>query len=102
MGRTVDVQRVLIAVGATALAASLGAGSVLAGEINGTGEKHYYSQGLSECKFSGLNDDPEAAFPEGGRTQSYGQLVRQGLKSTLDEMGVGPSTLCNPTTGLGE
>ena len=33
----------------------------------------------SICSFSGINDTPNAPFPEGGRTQSYGQLVRQGV-----------------------
>ncbi len=45
----------------------------------------------SICSFSGLNDTPEAAGPEGGRVQSYGQLVRQGLKSEVPS----PGTLCN-------
>ena len=30
----------------------------------------------SICSFSGLNDEPEAPGPEGGRVQSYGQAVR--------------------------
>jgi hypothetical protein len=45
----------------------------------------------SICSFSGLNDEPEAEFPEGGRVQSYGQLVSQDLKSGLPS----PGTLCN-------
>ena len=53
----------------------------LAGEVNGstTNPKDDFSNGVSICKFSGLNDDPfaEPPFPNGppGRTQSYGQLV---------------------------
>ena len=50
-------------------------------------------QARSLCAFSGLNDEPEAEGPEGGRTQSYGQLVRQGLKQFLPSPGVA----CNPT-----
>ena len=45
----------------------------------------------SICSFSGLNDEPEAEFPEGGRVQSYGRLVSQDLKSELPS----PGTLCN-------
>ena len=47
-----------------------------AGEVNGRGEPiPAPDQANSICAFSGLNDDPA----EGGRVQSYGQLVRQGL-----------------------
>ena len=49
----------------------------------------------SICSFSGLNDDPDAAYPEGGRVQSYGQAVRQGFKDELAEMGESPKLLCN-------
>jgi hypothetical protein len=45
----------------------------------------------SVCVFSGLNDHPTAPFPEGGRTQSYGQLVKQGLKAALPS----PGEYCN-------
>ena len=45
----------------------------------------------SICSFSGLNDTPNAEFPEGGRVQSYGQYVRQGLKSFVPS----PGTACN-------
>jgi hypothetical protein len=48
----------------------------------------------SVCSFSGLNDTPDAAAPEGGRVQSYGQLVKQGLKSEFPSPGVA----CNPNT----
>jgi hypothetical protein len=52
-----------------------------AGEVNGstTNPKHYYSNGVSICKFSGLNDNPTSTDPDnpGGRFQSYGQWVSQ-------------------------
>jgi hypothetical protein len=59
-----------------------------------------YAQGLVEqgtehansiCSFSGLNDEPERTDFEGGRVQSYGQYVRQGLKSVFPS----PGTACN-------
>jgi hypothetical protein len=48
----------------------------------------------SVCAFSGLNDTPNDPAPEGGRVQSYGQLVRQGLKAEFPS----PGLACNPTT----
>ena len=51
-----------------------------------------HGKGRSPCHFSGLNDDPDAPFPEGGRVQSYGQLVRKGLKSQVPS----PGFACNP------
>ena len=68
-------------VGATCALAFVGATSsvAFAGEITGNGKP---TQGPAHansiCVFSGQNDTPDAAPPEGGRTQSYGQLVRQG------------------------
>jgi hypothetical protein len=44
----------------------------------------------SICSFSGLNDNPDHPT-EGGRVQSYGQIVRQGGKSEVPSPGV----LCN-------
>ncbi|MHA7219513.1 hypothetical protein ACX80L_11525 [Arthrobacter sp. MDT1-48-3] len=41
----------------------------------------------SICAFSGQNDDPEEAYPFGGRVQSYGQLVRLGLKGDFPSPG---------------
>jgi len=84
------------AVCATAVA-GLNAGSAFAGEITGTGEPTAMREhAQSECAFSGLNDDPDAAFPEGGRTQSWGQLVNQ-----LGPMGGVPGEACNPARSGG-
>ena len=44
----------------------------------------------SICSYSGLNDDPLDAA-EGGRVQSYGQIVRSGGKAFAPS----PSMLCN-------
>lgn len=51
----------------------------------------------SLCSYSGLNDDPGAEFPEGGQTQSYGQLVRKGVISPRETRNTGesPGNLCN-------
>ena len=47
----------------------------------------------SICSYSGLNDDPE----EGGRVQSYGQLVRQGFiePSEVKSGPPSPGFFCN-------
>ena len=51
----------------------------------------------SICSFSGQNDTPNAPAPEGGRVQSYGQLVRQGALDPTDQTNVErPGVLCNP------
>ena len=44
----------------------------------------------SICSFSGLNDNPDDPV-EGGRVQSYGQIVRAGGKAEAPS----PSLLCN-------
>jgi hypothetical protein len=49
----------------------------------------------SICSYSGQNDSPDAAFPEGGRVQSFGQLVRVGLKDLLTQAGETPGQMCN-------
>jgi len=71
-------RRLLIAAALTAATvAGSGANIAFAGEVTGNGQKSEFSQGASICKFSGLNDDPTAPGIEGGRVQSFGQLVRQ-------------------------
>ncbi|WP_129338823.1 hypothetical protein [Cellulomonas endophytica] len=69
-----------------------GAGAASAGEITGNG-KPLPVNGRSECAYSGLNDEPGAPGPEGGRTQSYGQLVKGGY---IAPQQFNPSMACNP------
>ncbi len=72
---------------------------VAAGEIKGNGEyiEKRVDVGRSDCKYSGLNDafydEDSPEFPEDSRTQSFGQLVRQGLKSFIPS----PGDACNPS-----
>ena len=51
----------------------------------------------SLCSFSGINDDPEEVGPGGGRTQSYGQLVRKGAiePSEVKSGPLSPGFFCN-------
>ena len=73
-----------------------GAGAASAGEVTGNGKPTPAPQhAASICVYSGLNDD---TAEEPGRTQSYGQLVRQGLKQFLPS----PGDACNPTKGFVE
>jgi hypothetical protein len=73
------------------------AGAAFAGEITGNGKP---AQGSSHansiCAFSGQNDTPNDPFPEGGRVQSYGQLVRVGLKDEAPS----PGFACNGHSGF--
>jgi hypothetical protein len=72
------------ALSATALVLSLTAGSALAGEVTGKGKSLEPLHANSICAYSGLNDDPTGIDPENGppgRTQSYGQDVRNGFIS---------------------
>lgn len=84
-------------VASLALAAPAGAASTN-GKGNPQGKTEQGPQhARSLCAFSGLNDDPDHAFPEGGLAQSYGQLVAQGVKEFVPS----PGFACNPTSGFG-
>ena len=75
----------------------VGVSSASAGEVTGNGKP---TQGPAHansiCAYSGQNDTPNAPFPEGGRVQSYGQLVRVGLKDVVP----GPGLACNGHNGF--
>jgi hypothetical protein len=71
--------------------------AALAGEVTGNGKKEDYSKGVSWCKFSGQNDDPDAE-PDGeegpgGRTQNWGHTHQI---FDLDPSGFNPGEGCNP------
>lgn len=68
------------------------AGSAAAGEITGNGQPTAGpDHANSICVYSGQNDTPTAPGPEGGRTQSYGQLVRKGA---IDPQAFNPGDAC--------
>ena len=86
---------------------SLAAAVVCVAAVTGLNMQAAHAQGQTErgpenarsiCSFSGLNDDPGEAFPDDGRTQSFGQLVRKGVIPPSEIKGGEPSpgTLCNP------
>jgi hypothetical protein len=71
-----------LAAAAALVAMSLAASAALAGEITGHGRSLEPLHSNSICAYSGLNDDPTGIDPENGppgRTQSYGQDVRNGF-----------------------
>ena len=81
-------KRMFTGLAASAVAASLAislAAPAFAGEVNGKGDPtpiDAYRAG-SICSFSGLNDDPLDPAPfEGGRVQSFGDIVQEVVKTT--------------------
>jgi hypothetical protein len=91
-------KKTVVASAVLALAFSgLTSSAAFAGEVTGNGKKSGYSQGVSICKFSGLNDNPTSTnpFDPPGRVQSYGfSFVSQGLKAVVPS----PGLACNPTS----
>lgn len=87
-------------IGAIALAFAAGGAGATSAYAAGQVEQ---GNGRSICRFSGLNDDPTEAFPDDGRVQSFGQLVKKvGVEGIRDFTGgtVGvPGIECNPNTG---
>lgn len=81
-------------VAAMALAVALSASPVFAqGQVERGPEN-----ARSICSFSGLNDDRNEAFPDDGRTQSYGQLVKKSAIEPSETKSGPPSPgfFCNP------
>ncbi len=90
-------KRMLVAGVLAASVVGASVGIAAAGELTGSGKQTgAVGRAASECSFSGL--DEAGTFDEVffGRTQTYGQLVRQGLKSEFPSPGVA----CNPTKAV--
>jgi len=87
-------KRSLLAAAACAVVfAAVSAGTAFAGEVTGNGKPTAApSNANSICAFSGQNDHPSDPAPEGGRTQSYGQLVSQGA---ADPHAFNPGDACH-------
>ena len=101
--------RLVVAMAAATLVASLSVGSVLAGEVTGNGkslkvEDSKWGTDLharSFCAYSGQNDNPTSTNPANppGQVQSYGySFARNGLKGVVPS----PSVGCNPNAGFEE
>jgi hypothetical protein len=74
--------------------AGASASAAFAGEVTGNGKDTAAPEHAgSICAFSGQNDNPDEAGPDGGRTQSFGQLVK---KDVIDPRQFNPGDACNP------
>jgi hypothetical protein len=107
------LRRLLAALGAAAIIASLSASMVLGGEITGNGkslkiEDSKWGLGLharSDCAFSGQEDlqflddegnplaEPHKGDP--GHAQSWGQIPKE-VRDFLTSIGSNPGLACNP------
>lgn len=76
-------------VGVTAMAVPAFAGEVTGGPHPKPVPAVLHANSI--CAFSGQNDTPNAEFPEGGRVQSFGQLVRKGV---IDPREFNPGIAC--------
>ena len=84
----------LLALAVCAAVTGLSAGPALAGEVTGKGKPTAGpAHANSICVFSGQNDDPSGTQGEGpgGRTQSFGQDVRNRL---IDPRAFNPGDAC--------
>ena len=80
---------------ATAAISAMAMAPATAGEVTGKGgDTQGPAHANSICTFSGQNDSPTDPFPEGGKTQSYGQLVRQKVTNPSVD-GAAPGSECN-------
>ena len=76
-----------------------GAGSALAGEIQGNGTRNvplHNHPGNSLCAYSGQNDEYHEVSTDYPRVQSWGQDVKVG-----GPMGGAPGVACNPSGARG-
>jgi len=88
-------KRFIATVSVVAASACLSVGAAFAGEVTGNGKPTAGpAHANSICVFSGQNDDPQGLDPEngpGGRTQSFGQDVRNGF---IDPRQFNPGDAC--------
>ena len=87
-------QSLLVTALSAGVFAAVSAGSAFAGEVTGNGkDTQGPAHANSICVFSGQNDDPTGTQGEGpgGRTQSYGQDVRNGF---IDPHAFNPGDAC--------
>ena len=113
-------RRIISAVLATALLATVGVSAVFAGEVTGNGRSLHVDGGgkwgtglhaRSLCTFSGQedlqffdeNDNPLPVFHKGtpGHAQSWGQIPKAG-RDFLTSIGSNPGIACNPNKSSGE
>ena len=105
--RKPTIGRIALAAGAAALALTMAASAVFAGEITGNGRLKEVN-GRSFCAFSGQEDlqwftddgdtvrleNPVKGVP--GHAQNWGQIPTGGQGSFLTSIGMHPGIACNP------
>lgn len=89
-------RRILTALSATALIATLAASAVAAGEVTGSGVQEDQNKGRSWCSFSGLNDKVAGEGSLTDRVQSFGRDVSTSVHEGDGPLGGVPGTMCNP------
>jgi hypothetical protein len=90
------MRRILLVMSVAALMAAMLVMSALPAFAQGQVERGP-EHARSICSFSGLNDEPDDPV-EGGRVQSFGQIVRHGeLEPSVIKSGPpSPGSFCNP------
>ncbi|MDQ3690753.1 MAG: hypothetical protein M3406_12120 [Chloroflexota bacterium] len=98
---TRPTQRIAAALSATALLIGLSAGSVLAGEVTGTGEptpvNGYVMKSI--CAFSGQNDGNPPPGRTAAHVQNWGQISKE-TREIYTTIGRHPGDACNGHTGF--
>ena len=90
------MKRIVSLLAVLAMVALAAAPALAQAQGPGDPELHGPPHANSICSFSGLNDEPDLPAPEGGRTQNYGQLVRQGAADPSAQPGPAePGVFCN-------
>lgn len=104
--RTIRASRLGLAIATAAVALSLGAGAVFAGEITGNGTLKAVN-GRSFCAYSGQEDlqfytnDSDTTLKtvptkgDPGHAQSWGQIPKD-VRDYLTSIGLNPGIACNP------
>lgn len=94
-------KRIVLALGAATLLLSLSVGSVLAGEVTGTGKPTPVKEGVAKsiCAFSGLNDRVEGEGPTEPRVQNWGTIPKE-VRDELAQHGEHPGDACNGHSGF--
>jgi hypothetical protein len=92
--------RISAALSIAAMALTISAGSVFAGEITGNGKSLEPLHAKSICAYSGLNDKTAGEGPVDERVQSYGWVVRDGDQQGGTLRGI-PGQSCRGNLGGG-
>ena len=103
-GKGMEVSKKFFIGAAVAVAVMTGGGTAFAGEVTGNGKPtpiNSYRAG-SICSFSGQNDNPDSTeLFDGGRVQSFGDIVKEARTVLGDGHGVSALTPIITSDGPG-